>query len=282
MTNASSSESPHGAQRPRAHPPRPAPIRIAMWSGPRNISTAMMRAWENRGDCAVSDEPLYAHYLAATGADHPGRDEVIASGETDWRRVVADLLGPVPDDQPVWYQKHMTHHLLPGMDRDWIGGIIVIDFIDVYDDKNKKKVYDELKKEFKRDRAKVTILPMSEFGLVQITRQRVRENVVRSITEQCPLCGGSGIIESSGNILTRIERWVKRYKLDKHRPSGKLLLKVHPMVYKTMREGTISNITKLAFKHLLRITLEEDSSLAFQDFRFIQAKTGEDITPNYT
>lgn len=163
-----------------------------------------------------------------------------------------------------------------------LGGIIVVDFIDVYDDKNKKKVYDELKKEFKRDRAKVTILPMSEFGLVQITRQRVRENVVRSITEQCPLCGGSGIIESSGNITTRIERWIKRYKLDKHRPSGKLLLKVHPMVYKTLREGTISNMTKLAFKHLLRITLEEDSSLAFQDFRFIHAKTGDDITPNYS
>ena len=61
------------------------PLRIAMWSGPRNISTAMMRAWENRGDCAVSDEPLYAHYLAHTGADHPGRDEVIAAGDVDWR-----------------------------------------------------------------------------------------------------------------------------------------------------------------------------------------------------
>ena len=84
-----------------------------------------------------------------------------------------------------------------------LGGIIVIDFIDVYDDKNKKKVYDELKKEFRKDRAKVTILPMSEFGLIQITRQRVRENVVRSITEQCPLCGGSGIVESSTNILTQ-------------------------------------------------------------------------------
>ncbi len=163
-----------------------------------------------------------------------------------------------------------------------LGGIIVVDFIDVYDDKNKKKVYDELKKEFKKDRAKVTILPMSEFGLVQITRQRVRENVVRSITEQCPLCGGSGIIESSGNITVRIERWIKRYKLDKHRPSGKLILKVHPMVYKTLREGTISNMTKMAFKYLLRITLEEDSSLVFQDFRFIQTKTGEDITPNYS
>ncbi len=163
-----------------------------------------------------------------------------------------------------------------------LGGIIVIDFIDVYDDKNKKKVYDEMKKEFKKDRAKVTILPMSEFGLVQITRQRVRENVVRSITEQCPLCGGSGIIESSTNILTRIERWIKRYKLDKEKPSGKLVLKVHPMVYKTLREGTISNMTKLSFKYLLRISLQEDAALAFQDFRFTSVKTGEDITARYS
>ncbi|MFO1493839.1 MAG: hypothetical protein U1F26_04170 [Lysobacterales bacterium] len=99
------------------------PMRIAMWSGPRNISTAMMRAWENRGDCVVSDEPLYAHYLAATGVDHPGREEVIATGDTDWRRVVAALTGPIPDGQPLWYQKHMCHHLLPGMDLDWIDAL---------------------------------------------------------------------------------------------------------------------------------------------------------------
>jgi hypothetical protein len=91
-----------------------------MWSGPRNISTAMMRAWENRGDCAVSDEPLYAAYLAATGLDHPARDEVIAAGETDPRRVVDALLGPVPGGAPVWYQKHMSHHVLPGMAHEWI------------------------------------------------------------------------------------------------------------------------------------------------------------------
>lgn len=91
-----------------------------MWSGPRNISTAMMRAWENRGDCAVSDEPLYAAYLAATGLDHPGREEVIADGETDPAKVVAALLGPVPGDRPLWYQKHMSHHLLPGMAHEWI------------------------------------------------------------------------------------------------------------------------------------------------------------------
>ncbi len=98
-------------------------LRIAMWSGPRNISTAMMRAWENREDCAVSDEPLYAAYLATTGLDHPGRDEVIASGETDWRRVADALLGPVPGGKPLWYQKHMTHHLLADMETDWVLGL---------------------------------------------------------------------------------------------------------------------------------------------------------------
>lgn len=98
-------------------------VRVAMWSGPRNISTAMMRAWEHRGDCAVSDEPLYAHYLAHTGLDHPGRDQVVQAGETDWRAVVGTLLGPAPGGQPVWYQKHMAHHLLPHVDRGWIVGL---------------------------------------------------------------------------------------------------------------------------------------------------------------
>ncbi|MBU6258625.1 MAG: HAD family hydrolase [Burkholderiales bacterium] len=98
-------------------------LRVAVWSGPRNISTALMRAFENRPDCAVSDEPLYAAYLAATGIDHPGRDEVVAAGETDWRAVVAQLLGPAPEGRPLWYQKHMTHHLLPAMERDWIHGL---------------------------------------------------------------------------------------------------------------------------------------------------------------
>ena len=101
----------------------PTPLRIAMWSGPRNISTAMMRSWENRADTAVVDEPFYAVYLAATGIDHPGRDEVIAAQETDWRRVVAMLTGPVPGDRPIFYQKHMTHHMLPAIDTGWLAGM---------------------------------------------------------------------------------------------------------------------------------------------------------------
>jgi hypothetical protein len=99
-------------------------IRIAMWSGPRNISTAMMRAFENRPDTVVIDEPFYAAELAATGRDHPMRAEVIAAGPTDPAAVVARLLGPLEDagkpGATVLYQKHMTHHMLAIFPRDWI------------------------------------------------------------------------------------------------------------------------------------------------------------------
>jgi Sulfotransferase domain len=101
-----------------------APLRIAMWSGPRNISTAMMRAFGNRQDCAVSDEPFYSAYLYATGLDHPLREEVIASQPKDWRDVAAYLMGPAPSGRPVWYQKHMTHHMLEGFGRDWTYGFV--------------------------------------------------------------------------------------------------------------------------------------------------------------
>ena len=99
--------------------PAPAPVRIAMWSGPRNISTAMMRSFENRSDTVVVDEPFYAASLAVTGADHPMREAVIASQPTDPAEVVRCLIGPVPDGRSVFYQKHMTHHMLPAFPLDW-------------------------------------------------------------------------------------------------------------------------------------------------------------------
>jgi Sulfotransferase domain len=98
-------------------------VRIAMWSGPRNVSTAMMRAWENRPDTVVVDEPLYAHYLAETGIDHPGREVVLARHESDWRRVAANLTGPLPDGISVCFQKHMAHHLLPSVGREWLAAM---------------------------------------------------------------------------------------------------------------------------------------------------------------
>lgn len=90
-----------------------------MWSGPRNISTAMMRSFGNRPDCRVVDEPFYAAYLARTGLDHPMREAVLASQPQDWRAVVADLDALAG---PVVYEKHMTHHMLPGFGLDWAAG----------------------------------------------------------------------------------------------------------------------------------------------------------------
>ena len=96
-------------------------LRIAMWSGPRNISTAMMRSWGNRSDTAVIDEPFYAYYLERTGKDHPMAAEVIATGETNWRNVAGRLTqGPGPEAKSIFFQKLMTHHMLPEMGLEWM------------------------------------------------------------------------------------------------------------------------------------------------------------------
>ena len=97
--------------------------RIAMWSGPRNISTALMYSFDNRGDCYTSDEPLYANFLLSTGIPHPGAQEVIQNHETDLDTVISELTGPIPDGKPIWYQKHMCHHISDESDLSWIDGL---------------------------------------------------------------------------------------------------------------------------------------------------------------
>lgn len=94
-------------------------MKIAAWSGPRNLSTAMLYAFGNRSDCAAWDEPFYAAYLAAGGADHPMRAETLAVLDTDPARIAARCAGPVPDARAHWYMKHMPHHMLPGFDMGW-------------------------------------------------------------------------------------------------------------------------------------------------------------------
>ena len=146
-------------------------LRIAVWSGPRNISTAMMRAWENRGDCEVVDEPLYAHYLAYTGLDHPGREEVIAAGVTDWRSVAARLTGPPTSAVPLMYQKHMTHHLLPHISRAWLAELTHVFLI-----RDPRKVLVS----YIRTRANVTA---ADIGVLQ---QREIFDYVRELTGVSP------------------------------------------------------------------------------------------------
>lgn len=97
---------------------------IAMWSGPRNISTALMRSFGNRQDTTVTDEPLYGRYLQITGYSHPGKDAIIASQDTDFTQLISFLTGPVPGNRSVWYQKHMAHHLFPDDPLEWTLGMV--------------------------------------------------------------------------------------------------------------------------------------------------------------
>ncbi|MBK7158560.1 MAG: Rne/Rng family ribonuclease [Ignavibacteria bacterium] len=160
-----------------------------------------------------------------------------------------------------------------------IGGIIVIDFIDLYDEKNRRRLFEDIKREFKNDRAKSTILPVSEFGLVEITRQRIRQNIIHTVSDFCPMCNGSGHIQSKSTFLNRIERWITRYKGGNNGMS--LTLTVNPYIRHYLSEGFISKFTQLRFKYFLFIKLEEDEKLSLNEFKFYSKKLGKDITAEF-
>ena len=104
-------------------------MKLAVWSGPRNISTAMMYAFGNHPDFAAWDEPFYAPYLACTGLDHPMAKTILATHETDPARVADTLSGPVPGGKKHWYLKHMPHHMLDGFPLDWAADCVNIHLI---------------------------------------------------------------------------------------------------------------------------------------------------------
>ncbi len=157
-----------------------------------------------------------------------------------------------------------------------IGGIIVIDFIDLEDEKNRKKIYDELKKEFRKDRAKVSVLPMSDFGLVQITRQRVRQNIMQAMKENCPYCLGTGLLTKHSHMVYDLEEWIRKFKtISKERS---IIIKAHPTVVSKMNRNKFSNIIKLKLKYFMRLNLEADESVSPGNFRFFSSKTGEELT----
>jgi ribonuclease G len=161
-----------------------------------------------------------------------------------------------------------------------MGGIIVIDFIDLEDERNRKKVYDELRKEFRRDRAKVTVLPMTDIGLVQITRQRIRQNILHSFSEPCPVCGGGGMVQSKSSIVNQIERWIRRFKSESRKI--RLQLSVNPSIANYLREGTPSRLTKMQFKYLIRVKMSEDPKLPMGEFHFMTPREEKDITAQFS
>ncbi len=160
-----------------------------------------------------------------------------------------------------------------------IGGIIVIDFIDLEDEKNRKKVYDELRKEFRRDRAKVSVLPMSDFGVIQITRQRVRQNIMQAMKEVCPYCLGTGLLTKHSHLVYDLEDWLKKFR--RHSNERSLIIKCHPSVAEKLKKGEFKSLTKLQLKHLVRLKIVEDESMSLSQFKFFSKKSQKELTDEF-
>jgi len=160
-----------------------------------------------------------------------------------------------------------------------LGGLIVIDFIDMRDDKNKRRLENELKKELKKDRAQANITPLSEFGLIEMTRERIRPSLMYTFSETCPTCHGLGRIPSKNTILNQIERWIKRFRAGSK--ERRLKIVTHPEINNFLVSGIRSPIRKLMWKYFLKIELHPDDTIEFDEVHFYSKKGNNDITKKF-
>jgi len=160
-----------------------------------------------------------------------------------------------------------------------IGGLIVIDYIDVSEEKNRKRVFYELRNEVRKDRAKTSILPMSEYGLIEMTRQRIRPSLLDTFSDICPQCRGTGRILSKESITSSIESWVKRYKM--HHNERQLILQTSQELKDYLTNGWGNHLFKLMWKYWIKIDIEIIHEMKPDEYRFLMKKTGEDITDNF-
>ena len=157
-----------------------------------------------------------------------------------------------------------------------IGGIIVVDFIDLRSDKNRKKIYDELKKEFKKDPAKTNVIGMSDFGLVQITRQRIRPSVVNSVSKVCPTCGGSGNVVTKNTIIADLDAWLSKFRTTTEYRAVDIY--INPYLKAYLEKGLLSIRRKWMFRYWLKITLVGDDTISLNEYKATIAGSDIDIT----
>jgi ribonuclease G len=160
-----------------------------------------------------------------------------------------------------------------------LGGIIVIDFIDMRDERNKRRLHEEFKKELKKDRAQANITPISEFGLIEMTRERVRPSLLFTFSETCPTCKGLGRITAKSTTLTKIERWLRRFKASSKERSIRLV--THPEIKSFLTEGIRSPIRRIMWNQRILVDLQEDQNLDIDEFHFLSKKDNTDITDKF-
>jgi ribonuclease G len=140
-------------------------------------------------------------------------------------------------------------------------------------------IFNEAKRFLSRDKAKTVVVPLTQLGLLQITRQRINQNIAEKVSETCPTCKGSGKITSAAMTLNDLEMWIKNFKSDSK--EFRLLVRVHPSLANELMQGTITKLSKLMFKYFLRIKLLQDESIPLNQFRVFSVKTQKEITKEY-
>ena len=161
-----------------------------------------------------------------------------------------------------------------------IGGIIVVDFIDMIEEKSRRRIIETLIEEVKRDRAKISVSPqISEFGLAEMTRQRVRPNLLHTHSEPCPTCQGTGRVLGPDTTVTKIERWLQRSRA--RSGERRFVLRVHPDVAKYMEENREVRLKSIRKATKARLLLEQDANLSPEDYRFISQKRNLDVTSEF-
>jgi ribonuclease G len=160
-----------------------------------------------------------------------------------------------------------------------LGGIIIIDFIDQYDEKNRRKIFDAMKQAMKNDRAKWDIAPISQFGIMEMTRQRTKVSLVHTLSEPCPTCNGLGRVVSKETVVTRLHSWVRRFRA-KTGEMG-LTIKAHPEIVEFITKGMKSHLRKIMWDALLYIKLEADPDLRIEEFNCYSWKQKREVTEEY-
>jgi len=160
-----------------------------------------------------------------------------------------------------------------------VGGLIVLDIIDMEKEENRKKVLNELYKEFSRDRAVFKLTPMSRFGLVEMTRQRIRPSLIYNISENCPHCGGSGRVPTKGTVMAHVERAIRRYTTSRF--DRRVILQVHPEMYAYINNHRFGRRFKLMLKYWVKIITEKNEKLLPHEFRLLEKRTGADVTKKF-
>ncbi|MFC1535694.1 ribonuclease E/G [Candidatus Neomarinimicrobiota bacterium] len=157
-----------------------------------------------------------------------------------------------------------------------IGGLIIIDFIDMHEDSNRKKVYSELVKELKKDRAKVAVSPISEFGLLEMTRERVRLSLLHAVSEECPTCKGLGRIPSKDSMITSIDSWLRRFR--SNHKDRRLVITVHPALAGYLKQTKSQVVKNFIWQHWVWLEIKADETLRPDDFHVYSKRRKADVT----